>query len=220
MSDLNKHQIRFLEEHNISLKSVFDAKGLKKSEYSNLMKDLNKIVAFNVTPCSKFGHTLRTRAGHCCQCNPAYLEFQKRNDAEGIVYIAMSQIGKIVKIGFTKSVDIRSESLNRTEYGGLNDWKIIYAIESKDAGKIENKICSELSEFSHYIYYEHDNHTQLASEIFNINSTQAIKILHEVCNVNNFKFKILVNKKNIQKWKKYLLLDYWYEQFLHSMVLF
>ncbi len=193
MSNLNKEQLAFLKEHKVSSKFVFDAKGLKKSEYKEIMKDLNKLVAFNVTPCSKFSHTLRTRSGHCCQCNTAYLEFQKRNDSEGIVYIAKSLLGKIIKIGFTKSIQIRSESLNRTKYGGFNDWIIVYAIESKEAGKIENKICSELSDFSKYINYEHDNHTQLASEIFTINSTMAIKLLLEVCNLNKFKFKILVN---------------------------
>ena len=140
MSNLNKEQLAFLKEHKVSSKFVFDAKGLKKSEYKEIMKDLNKLVAFNVTPCSKFGHTLRTRSGHCCQCNTAYLEFQKRNDSEGIVYIAKSLLGKIIKIGFTKSIQIRSESLNRTKYGGFNDWIIVYAIESKEAGKIENKI--------------------------------------------------------------------------------
>ena len=191
MSDLTEQQLIFLEKHNISLKFVFDAKGLKKSEYSVLMKDLNKIVAYNVSPCSKFGHTLRTRAGHCCQCNTARLEFQKRNDAEGIVYIAMSRLGKIVKIGFTKSVEIRSESLNRTKYGGLNDWKIVFAIESKNAGEIENKICSKLSNFSNYIDYNHDNHLQLASEIFKIDSIRAKELLIEVCNVNNFNYKII-----------------------------
>lgn len=194
MPTLNKEQLKFLKEQNISLNFVFDAKGLKKSEYKELMSDLNKIVAYNVTPCTKFGHTLRTRSGHCCQCNTAYLEFQKRNDAKGIVYIAISRSKKITKIGFTKSVEIRAESLNRTKYAGINDWQIAYAIKSENAGKIENKVCRELSDFSIQFDYEHDNHIQLASEIFSINFEHAKKTLIEVCSFNKFKFETITNK--------------------------
>lgn len=196
MTELNKEQVAFLKQHNVSLKFVFNADGLRKTEYKEVMKDLNKMIAYNVTPCTKFGHTLRTRSGHCCQCNTAHLEFQKRNDSAGIVYIAVSSIKNVIKIGFTKSIEIRSESLNRTQYAGINDWKIVYAIKSDSAGKVENRICTELSDYSSYIDYEHDNHIQLASEIFKIDWQQAKIKLVDICNINRFDFEITVNNKH------------------------
>ena len=47
MPDLTPDQIEFLFEQDIPLKYVFDADGFSKREYRPLMKELNKLVAFN-----------------------------------------------------------------------------------------------------------------------------------------------------------------------------
>ena len=83
MLNLNKSQIEFLKSQNISEKMIFNAKGLKKSEYKGIMKLKRKIIAYNVTPCRENGHTLRTRSGHCVQCNTTRIGFQKRSDKIG-----------------------------------------------------------------------------------------------------------------------------------------
>jgi hypothetical protein len=80
MKNLTAEQIDFLNSHNISLDKVFDASGFSLSEYKVIMKDQGKQIAYNVAPCQQYGHTLRTRAGHCIQCNPAAIAFIKRND--------------------------------------------------------------------------------------------------------------------------------------------
>lgn len=154
--NLSDDQLHFLKSQNIPLHLVFNAMGMSKSEYRPIMKELNKIVAFNVTPCNKSGHSLRTRSGHCCQCNTATLAYQKRHDAPGIVYVAGSKFGSIMKIGFSKAVEVRAESLNRTKYAGLNDWVILYALKSKSAGIIETKANSLLNKYSVEFDYNHD----------------------------------------------------------------
>lgn len=188
---LTSEQLNFLEEHNVPFEKVFDAQGLTKKEYHARMKELHKSIAFNVTPCRKKGHTLRNRSGHCIQCNTAYLAFQKRNDSEGIVYIAKSNKGNIIKIGYSKSFDTRSESLNRTEYAGYSDWIIEFAIKSKKAGKIEHRISSALSDHSQKTHYEHDNHLQEATEIFNCRFELAVEELLEICDRENLKYEII-----------------------------
>jgi hypothetical protein len=97
---------------------------MSKSEYRQIMKELNKYVAFNVIACRKSGHTLRTRTGHCIQCDTARLAFMKRHVSEGIIYIAGSKEGEIMKVGYSKAVEVRQESLNRTQYAGYKDWVI------------------------------------------------------------------------------------------------
>lgn len=166
MGGLTSDQIKFLKNQNIHPKYVFDAEGLSKSEYRVIMKELNKLIAYNVSPCQREGHTLRTRSGHCCQCNTATIGFQKRNDSAGIVYIAGTLVGKLIKIGFSKAVEVRSKSLNRTKYAGFKDWKILYALKSKNAGRIETKANYLLHQYAFSNDYEHDGHWQDSYETY------------------------------------------------------
>ena len=53
-----------------------------------------------------------------------------------MVYIAGSLKGSIIKIGYTKDVQIREESLNRTEYAGYYDCIVLFAIRSINAEKL------------------------------------------------------------------------------------
>ncbi|MEX0595006.1 MAG: GIY-YIG nuclease family protein [Candidatus Paceibacterota bacterium] len=193
MEDLTQKQLDFLREHDVHLKYVFNADGMSKSEYRLIMKDLNKYIAFNVTPCRKSGHTLRTRGGHCCQCNTAHLAFQKRNDSAGISYIAGSLSGNIVKIGFTKAVEIRSESLNRTNYAGYDDWKILFALESKNAGRIETKANSLLRSYASSLDYEHDGHLQDTHETYRCSYSRAKEFIKQACIDSNFDYDIVKN---------------------------
>jgi hypothetical protein len=186
MSELTREQIDFLQEQGIDLKYVFNADGFSKVEYRSLMKELNKLIAFNVSPCQSKGHTLRTRSGHCCQCNTAALGFQKRNDCEGIVYIAGTLTGKLMKIGFSKAVEVREESLNRTRYAGFLDWKILLALRSKDAGRIENKANSLLRPYAYSTDYKHDGHLQDSKETYFCAYSKAKEILQNAYQAEGF----------------------------------
>ena len=122
MIELTKEQLNFINKHNIGISECFNAKGLKKSEYRPIMKEFNLVIAYNVTPCKKFDHSLRNRSGKCVQCNTASLAFQNRFSQSGVLYIAGSKNKETIKIGVSKSKEIRLESLNRIKYGGTNDW--------------------------------------------------------------------------------------------------
>ena len=175
--DLAPSEISFLKDHNITAKDLFNAQGYSSKEYRVIMKELNKKIAYNATPCQKEGHRLRTRSGHCCQCNTAVIEFQKRNDSSGFVYIAGSLKGKLIKIGFTKAVEVRSESLNRTTYAGYKDWKILFAAKSNKAGIIENKSNSTLHKYAFGSTYEHDGKWQESTETYHCSYSKAKEIV-------------------------------------------
>lgn len=193
MKGLTSDQLRFLKEQKIELKYVFNADGLSKSDYREIMQELNMIIAYNVTPCQKEGHTLRTRSGHCCQCKTARIGFQKRYDSEGIVYIAGSLIGNVVKIGFTKAVAIRSESLNRTKYAGLDDWKILFAINSKLAGKIETRANSLLRNYSFALDYNHDGNWHESYETYHAAYSKAKSFVEEAYKLEKANVEIELN---------------------------
>ncbi|WP_137905987.1 GIY-YIG nuclease family protein [Chryseobacterium sp. 2VB] len=196
MNKLSQEQINFLNDQKIDLKYIFNAEGLKKDEYRKIMKDLNKFIAFNVTACKAKGHTLRTRSGHCCQCDTSKIEFQKRADSSGVTYLAASLHGEIIKVGFTKAIEVRSESLNRTKYANLIDWKILFAIKSNHAGRIENIANTELQK--HFISrrYDHDNHCQEAYETFHCSYSKGRELILTICNNNKFTYEIIEDSKS------------------------
>lgn len=198
MPDLTPDQIEFLIEQDIPLKYVFDADGFSKREYRPLMKELNKLVAFNVSPCQSKGHTLRTRSGHCCQCNTAALGFLKRNDSAGIVYIAGTLTGELIKIGFSKAVEVRAESLNRTRYAGFLDWKILFALSSKDAGRIENKANSMLRAYAYSADYKHDGHWHDSKETYFCAYSKAKEFLQRAHQSEGFDVHIELDVKTIK----------------------
>lgn len=178
--DLTVTEINFLKHHKFTSKDLFNAEGYSSKEYRLIMKELNKSIAYNTTPCQKEGHKLRTRSGHCCQCNTAVIQFQKRNDSSGFIYIAGSLEGKLIKIGFTKAVEVRSESLNRTAYAGFRDWKILFAAKSSQAGIIETASNSALHKYSFGSTYEHDGKWQESTETYHCSYSKAKEIVLSV----------------------------------------
>jgi hypothetical protein len=138
---------------------------------------------------------LRNRSGHCIQCNTAYLAFQKRHDSAGIVYIAGSQLGQVIKVGFTKAVQVRSESLNRTKYAGFQDWKILFGVKSDLAGNIETAANSYLNKHIYKFDYEHDGHEQESHETFLCSLSKSKSIIEYIIKNNSYDSEILLNLK-------------------------
>lgn len=192
MIDLTIEQKKFLISQGLTEDVLFNAQGMVQSEYYPIMKRQNKLIAYNTPPC-KNGHTMRTRSGHCPQCNTAYLRFSQRSGEAGVVYIAASLQGKISKIGFSSALSIREDSLNRTKYANLNDWKMLFAIHSIKAGKIEEVVKSVLYKYSDTIIYYHDGKLQSASELFRCNYLKIKETIIDICNTNDYDYKIILN---------------------------
>ena len=191
MKGLTVEQKRFLESQGLSEQDLFNAQGMTQSEYYPIMKQQNKLIAYNTPPC-KNGHTLRTRSGHCPQCNTAYLRFSRRSSDAGFVYVAASLSGRISKVGFTSAIATRAESLNRTYYASLNDWKILFAIQSQNAGRIEDAVKSSLSQYSDTLEYDHDGKLQSASELLRCNYLKIREAIISVCKKYKYKYKTVL----------------------------
>lgn len=171
LSKLTQDQINFLDHHGISLDLLFDVKGMSRSEYYDKMGELEKKVAFNANPCPTIGHTLKNRHGHCIQCNTKHISYIKRT--KGFTYLACSKNCKLLKVGFTKSIDGREASLVRTRYGGESDWRVFYHIYHENAAKVERETQKELAKFRTFREYEHDGFVQFASELFTCPASMA-----------------------------------------------
>jgi hypothetical protein len=170
---------RFINEHGIGEEELFDATGLSRQEYHQLMVEQNKIIAYGVEPCAK-GHSLRTRSGHCVHCDSARLAFIRRHSADGQVYVAGSLLGEVIKIGSTSGKATRQESLNRTKYGGYDDWEILCTLSCSNSGEIEIQIGQILSKYKASRKYAHDGKDQSTYELFTCSYTTAIAALKQI----------------------------------------
>ena len=183
MAKLTKSQLAFIQRMQLDSYSLFDASGLRARDWKLQMKELGKLVAFGVTPCSAGGHSLRTRAGHCLQCNTANLSFLKRMSDRGEVYVAWSSGAKLAKIGLSQNSYSRLESLNYFKYGGVSDWEMKLIYECDNAGTVEFEAHRQLSAFAkNGISYMNGNVERFCTEIFKCKLKQATDILEKVVN--------------------------------------
>jgi T5orf172 domain len=166
MADLTDEQLSFLRQHNISPMAVFDASGMTRSEYYNAMKEEEKFFAIGVTPCKKFGHTIRERNGHCIQCKPSNIEFILRKYRNGWIYVFASPGLKMVKIGSSLDPKDRERTVNGYKYGGRSDWFTIAKQRSNNSGKIEFGVHQKLSDYYHPLSYHINNKETICREIF------------------------------------------------------
>ena len=102
------------------------------------MRELDKEVAIGVTPCQLFGHTMRTRSGHCAQCNTHTFAFRRRFNKANYIYIALSGNKSLLKIGVSNNPFSRISTLNSMGYGGACDWIMEWSEYCEKAGRVED----------------------------------------------------------------------------------
>lgn len=137
--DLSPDEISFALRHGIALDQIFDARGLSRDDWRSEIKDQKSIQMIIGASCRAGGHRIRSRQGHCLQCNPSYLTYQSRWYSDGEIYIAWSDALKLTKIGYAEGrAMIRIDSLNKDSYGGACDWHLVYWCKVREGGRIEN----------------------------------------------------------------------------------
>lgn len=175
-STLSEEQIRFLLSQNIPISHTFDASGYSKKDYSEIMKQEDLLVAYNTTPCKSFSHTLRSRHGHCIQCNTQALAFIRRYSENGIVYLLHSNAINKCKVGTCKNINERLRTLNSQRYGNANDWRLIEEFETENAARIEYNISKAIEKYRFETQYLRTGATIKCQEIYDC----TIEIIKEV----------------------------------------
>jgi hypothetical protein len=160
-----EEEISFLRSQSISVTDVYDGRRQSKSEREVFAKRERKLFVL-AGPCRSGGHRLRTRAGHCIQCDTRKIAYIRRHELPGFIYIAGSKRGRVVKIGTAVDIEQRERNLNHHMYGGLNDWRIIFWVEVESgSGRIEKSALAKVAEFAVNKAYQKDGATQIAAEI-------------------------------------------------------
>ena len=93
MTPLTDDEIWFLRLRGFSPEDVYDGRYEFKEDREMAAKNAGKTLVLGPR-CRAAGHRLRTRSGHCVQCDPKKIAFQERYNSPGYVYIAGSLSGR------------------------------------------------------------------------------------------------------------------------------
>lgn len=177
MADLTQDQLQFLATQRIPTSQLFDASGMRKRDYSAAMDAAGAYFAFGVTPCAAGGHQLRTKAGHCVQCDTSKIAFALRHSAEASVYIAESKAASLVKVGVTGDLSDRLYKLREYQYGGADDWVLLCSAFVKEAGRLEFSVQDRLAAHRVPGSYVRAGRVQSCYELFACDSSEAVQAL-------------------------------------------
>lgn len=173
MGELSTEELDFLRSQKIAASGVFDATGMRKPEYASAMKEAGLSFAFGTTPCGNGGHTLRTRHGHCIQCNTAVIAYQLRHHKPGHVYLAGSAASGLLKIGTTADVGTRAWQLCNWRYGGASDWEMLLTSHVENAGSVEFAAQDKLRDRATAGDYWREGRRQSCYELFRCSYDEA-----------------------------------------------
>jgi len=177
MGKLTAAQLAFLRKQGVALSQVLDGSGLSRIELKRRMDILEKKFYFGGSPCQLAGHTLRTKAGHCIQCDTSKIAYQLRSSRAGYIYVAHSSSGSCCKIGTTRLRPAQRVShLNRTGYGGVSDWLLVHSkYFAENAGATEFSIHARLAKYQRTAGYQKDNASWVeCREVFFCSGTVAL----------------------------------------------
>lgn len=178
---LTEDELRFLQRHGYAPKDVFDARPWSQAYWMEQIKTEGKWIALG-SPCRKVGHRLRSRKGHCVQCDPKKLAFVERHNAEQWVYIARSSSAGLIKIGTCNDTSQRERQLGAERYGGAWDWRIVFQRWTKNAGLVEGRAQRVLQRYAVHRPYVKDGTPQTAIELLKCSTEVAEEVLDRLLN--------------------------------------
>lgn len=170
---LTKAESNFLAQQGFSESDVYDGRRQTRDAYRRNAKEHGKSIVL-ARPCNRAGHRLKTRSGHCIQCDTSKLEYERRHNANGYIYIAYSANADLTKIGSTRLRTGREESLNESAYAGQRDWKLTHSVKVNGAGAVEKKVQGALKKHSvEGYFYSKGRQRQRATEVFRVSEEKA-----------------------------------------------
>lgn len=167
MAKLTADEIAFLTSQGIGVEQMFDAAGMSVADRKLAMKAAGKYFYVGGARCAAAGHQIRTRQGHCVQCNTSLIAYALRHSSSAQVYVAGSLKGRCVKIGSTEDIGQRLVRLRSHSYGAFDDWEMLAATQIIDnAGRFEFEAQKKLSRFQSKSIYVKSGAKQEARELF------------------------------------------------------
>lgn len=182
---LTKEEKIFIKEHGLSYSDFCDARGEIAKVYHDKAKALG--CRYVINSCM-YGHRLKTRSGHCIQCDPRRIVFQRRFSETGVVYIATC--GDYCKVGMAENnINSKSESMYRRKitlnmdggYANLENWDVVKSWNVKDAGRMEDEVHKLLERYKvEDVEYWYSGEWRVAKELFKCSVSIATKAVNKV----------------------------------------
>jgi hypothetical protein len=176
---LTDDELGFLSLHGFNREDVHDGRHQSKSSREEAAKREGKPLILTSVVCRAAGHRIRTRGGHCFQCNPLRLVYQIRHGEPAFVYVAGSLTGQLIKIGSAGDIPTRQRKLRYDQYAGFADWKIMFSVWANEAGKVESDASARIADRRTYQPYFKDGVEQVAVEAFRCRFSTAVKAVKE-----------------------------------------
>lgn len=168
--DITDAEYAFLASQKILVSHVYDARGRAATAWGEDAKREGLMFGL-AEPCYQ-GHRLRTRAGHCIECDTARIAYARRFADQGYVYIAASKAERLLKVGSCMDPEQRQRSLVLNLYGSTDDWQIIAWCKTASMGQVEFDIQKQLADISTERTYKKDGRDQIARELFRYEITR------------------------------------------------
>ncbi len=192
MSGFTDEVKSFVASQGIDENEVIDASRMSPRRYKAALEREGKLFAVVSRPCYR-GHHLRSKSGHCIQCDTARIAFIKRHYKNAYVYIVGSQSEKVLKIGSSDTPWNRGPHLNTLGYGGISDWKVLYYANFPDAGKVEFNVHSALSAYASPRKYFREGVETDCREIFAcayVTARNALKSVSETPGADDWEYHL------------------------------
>ena len=172
---LTSVELFFLRDQKIPVAEVFD--GRRMSTKGRLMWAEESGQRFVIgSECEKGRHRLRTKNGHCIQCDTSKIARIRRFAETGFVYIAGSLKTKTIKIGSSKVPYERHGKNSYDGYGGATDWEPLFEVKFENMGRVESDAQSALNRHRVSAEYLKDRATiQKSRESFTCSFSDAKK---------------------------------------------
>lgn len=181
MAKLGHRERKFCEDYLIPEIRLFDATGLKRAEYREIMKAEEKWVAFGVTPCKLDCHVLRNRHGTCLMCDTERLAYLFRTKMSGYLYVASGAHGKLMKLGFSNNPTNRLAIANYEGWGGYHDWCLRAYGWAREAGRLESDLHAKFADTCMPLEWERNWRPVKTREAFKVNIEDAVVELVWLC---------------------------------------
>ncbi|WP_027582906.1 GIY-YIG nuclease family protein [Bradyrhizobium sp. Ai1a-2] len=174
--ELTKEELAFLASQGLGAADVFDARYYSQATWFRLIKEAGKTVALG-SPCRKGRHRLRSRKGHCVQCDTKVLAFAGRYDLKQYLYIAGSLRARLIKIGVCRDLGQRIRQICAERHGDARDWEVIYAVKIERAGEIEERVLARLGRYAIDSQYWKNGFLQQSTELRRCSISLALKAM-------------------------------------------
>ena len=194
---LTSVELQFLVGLGRDADDVFDARGLPQWLWKERAKEAGKDIVLG-SRCRKAGHRLRTRGGHCVQCDTSKLGFTTRYSSTGWVYVAGSLQARLMKIGMCVDYDQRERQMRAERYGECGDWRILYYVKVHKAGEVERSAHDRLRRYVVNRTYYKGGVGQEAIELLACSYSQAEEALNTA-----IEGRTLLNFGSRGDWKQY-----------------